>query len=111
VRVEAAYIVSNIIFSGTPDTVIEIMQPPLLYVFVRKLMDIKSDVVLVLLDAIEQMLQKDVDKNDGQFILARRFDEVGGLELIEELQFSEKRRVYQSAVRILEKYFNVEEEI
>eukprot|EP01041_Mallomonas_annulata_P011890 gene11890-24914_t len=105
VRKEAAWVVSNISTGGSRAHVHRIVE----YGAIRPLCDLldvgEVRVLLVAMDALDSILKHSGDSNFTKLV-----DEAEGIEKLENLQEHENQEVYERAVRIIETYFNGEEE-
>jgi len=71
----------------------------------------ESDNVLLdmALRAVSQVLLCGTDTKKEENVLANKFEDVGGVKVLEELQKHENERIHELSVSILCKYYNVEE--
>lgn len=71
-----------------------------------------SDLIKTILESIEEILKLGIPANKGDFNLYQKdFEAVGIVEKLESLQLHSNRRVYESAVSLIEKYFLVADPI
>lgn len=104
--------IANIILEGTPDTIIEEIQAPILHLFLFKLEDTRSSsFLLLILRAIRCVLQVDMEKLDGKYVMARRLEEVGALTMLEQLHQNKEKKVSTLANAILGMYFEIQEKM
>jgi importin subunit alpha-6/7 len=111
IQKEAAWAVSNATSGGSPDQILYLASqgaiPPL-----SQLLSVPDHrVITVALEGLENILR--AGRTVGQHVLERlveSFHECGAVSLIEELQSHQNRSIYERAVRILQEYFDAEEE-
>eukprot|EP00607_Mallomonas_marina_P007117 CAMPEP_0182437072 /NCGR_PEP_ID=MMETSP1167-20130531/84798_1 /TAXON_ID=2988 /ORGANISM="Mallomonas Sp, Strain CCMP3275" /LENGTH=543 /DNA_ID=CAMNT_0024629859 /DNA_START=111 /DNA_END=1742 /DNA_ORIENTATION=+ len=113
IQKEAAWAVSNATSGGSPDQIMFIVQqgaiPPLCELL--RVQDTK--IVTVALEGIENILKIAVAPNADPSLsctLCNLVADCGGVGYIEDLQNHENHAIYQRAVKILETYFNAEDE-
>lgn len=108
VRKEALWVVSNMFTTGEEYHVRALVQRDGFTALVEALGDVKdSKMLLVLLEAIEVVLKLG---NQLNLDYAHMFDELNGLDQLEDLQNHQSEQVYEKAVELLETYFGVEDE-
>jgi len=107
VKKEAAWVVSNIATGGIDDHVMGLVELNAIDALCSVLTAGDSKIVMIVLDAIEKIL--DVGQKVGKDY-AHLVDECDGLDHIESLQESSNDEVYQKSISIIERFFGVEEE-
>lgn len=106
---EAVWAVTNYTSGGTMEQVAYLVQCDVLPSLFRLLSSKDSKIILVVLDAISNILQFSV--KTGEIVkLSQIFEEFGGLDKIEELQTHENEAVYKSAINIIDQFFSQENE-
>ncbi|POM76876.1 Importin alpha-2 subunit [Phytophthora palmivora] len=113
VRKEAAWAISNATSGGTTEQIKYLVQqgciPPLV-----KLLDVQDPrIINVSLDALENILragEADMSLVDTENRMARYIEEADGVELIQNLQFHQEEDIYEKSVRIIQDYFDGEDE-
>ncbi|CAN0072366.1 unnamed protein product [Discosporangium mesarthrocarpum] len=114
IRKEAAWAISNATSGGKPEQIKYLVQqgciPPL-----SDLLEVKdAKIVTVALEGLENILK--VGEADAKAHglemnqMATFIMECGGLEKIEHLQMHDNNNIYNKALKLLEKYFGVEED-
>ncbi|RVE75685.1 hypothetical protein OJAV_G00001360 [Oryzias javanicus] len=106
---EAVWAVTNYTSGGTVDQVSYLVHCNVLEPLI-KLLNIKdSRVILVILDAINNVLQ--MSKNTGEIEKVRLLiEDLGGLDALEALQSHDNEAVYKSSLNIIDKYFSHEDD-
>uniref|UniRef100_A0A8C5DGL8 Importin subunit alpha n=1 Tax=Gouania willdenowi TaxID=441366 RepID=A0A8C5DGL8_GOUWI len=99
---EAVWAVTNLTSGGTVEQVVHLVQSGALEAIINLLQVKDPKVVLVILDAINNLFMK-LEETEKFSLL---FEELGGLDRIELLQSHENEMVYQAAHNLLEKYFS-----
>lgn len=108
VRKEALWVVSNMFTTGGDNQVRTLVQQDGFAALVDALENVQdSKILLVALEAIEVVLKLG---NGLGLNYANMFDELNGIDKLEELQEHPSEDVYQKAVDIMEQYFGVEDE-
>ena len=107
VRKEALWVVANIFTTGEDTHIRALVQFEGFAALVDAMDTSDSKVLLVILEAIEVVL-----KVGSRLSLnyAHMFDELSGLDKLEDLQQHPSEEVYEKAVELLENYFGVDDE-
>ena len=114
IKKEAAWAVSNATSGGTPDQIKYLVSSGC----IKPLCDLlgcgDNRIVTVALEGLENILRVgEEEKRNGQVEqnpFVREIDEVGGLDLIEQLQNHPNNDIYDKCVKLLETYIGLEEE-
>ncbi|KAJ8601091.1 hypothetical protein CTAYLR_007831 [Chrysophaeum taylorii] len=114
IRKEAAWAISNATSGGTPQQIKFLVSqaciPPLCELL--SVADVK--IIIVALEALENILKVgEAEAKTAQQphnVMAAHIAEAEGLKKIEDLQQHDNHDIYEKAVRILEKYFGVDDE-
>ena len=112
VQKEAIWVITNLTAGGDFDQIMETLAfegGACLKYLIKLLKCNESGVITTILDAIKNFLIH-FEKNDRLDDLASMIEELGGLETIEKLQESENEEVYNAAYKLLDEYFNEEDE-
>jgi importin subunit alpha-6/7 len=108
VRKEALWVVANMFTTGQDNHVRALVQGEGFAALAEALHNINETKILaVVLEAIEAVLQLG---NTLNLNYSQMFDELGGLDKLEELQEHPSEEIYEQSVKILEQYFGVEDE-
>lgn len=107
VKKEATWVISNIATGGTDEHVMGLVALNAINALCSVLTAGDSKIVMIVLDAIEKILEVGMKagKDYGNLV-----DECDGLDAIEQLQEHSNDDVYKKAISIIERYFGVEEE-
>jgi hypothetical protein len=97
---EAIIVITNIVFGGKPETIIEVMQEPLLRILLLNL-QIPNFILPDVLKILNKLLQIDIDQGDGKYLMTRRLQEVEGVGIIRKLDLSRNKEEYVKALGIL----------
>ncbi|KAK7929877.1 hypothetical protein WMY93_006272 [Mugilogobius chulae] len=103
---EVVWAITNFTSGGTVEQVAYLVQCHVLPSLVRLLSVKDSKIVLILLDAIYNILQM-AEKTDESDKLLLMFEEVGGLERLEGLQNHANEAVYKSSLNIIDRFFSL----
>ena len=109
VRKEAAWVVSNIATGGNRNHVQKIVEHGVMRHLCDLLVVGESRILLVAMDAIESILKHAGDMDTASSYI-RLIEEAEGVDRLEGLQEHENEEVYQKAVKLIEEYFNGEED-
>lgn len=106
---EAIWAITNYTSGGTTEQVAYLVQCEVLPSLVRLLSVKDNKIILILLDAIFNILQM-AEKTEefDKFII--RFEEIGGIEKIEGLQSHENDAVHKASLHIIDRFFSLEDE-
>lgn len=107
VKKEATWVISNIATGGTDEHVMGLVALNAINALCSVLTAGDSKIVMIVLDAIEKILE--VGMKAGKDY-ANLVDECDGLDAIEQLQEHSNDDVYKKAISIIERYFGVEAE-
>jgi len=113
IRKEVAWAISNATSGGTPEQIKFLVQQNC----VRPLCDLLDvadvKIITVALEGLENILkvgEADSKNHDGTNLHQRFVQEAGGLDKIEALQRHDNHDIYEKAIKILELYFELEDE-
>jgi hypothetical protein len=106
VRKEATWVVSNLATGGSKTHIQQLVEHGAIR-HICDLLDVgEVRILLVAIDALEAILKSSPNSN----VFTKLVDEAEGIEKLENLQDHENHDVYQKAMRLIETYFNGEEE-
>jgi len=112
VQKEAAWAISNIASGGTEHHIRFLVSQGAIIALCSMLKCNDAKMIMVVLDAMSNILkvgQKDANATEeNQF--AEMIEEHGGLDTLEELQRHENEEIYEKSVKILQDYFESEED-
>jgi len=108
IQKEATWAVSNATSGGTPEQLMYLAEAGCVPPLCNLLRAPDAKVVSVALEGLDNLLKAGL--TTGNASVAHLVAECGGLANIEALQEHENQAIYQRSVRILEQYFNGEEE-
>jgi len=113
IRKEVAWAISNATSGGTPEQIKFLVQQNC----IRPLCDLLDvadvKIITVALEGLENILkvgEADAKNHDGTNLHARYVQEAGGLDKIEALQRHDNHDIYEKAIKILELYFELEDD-
>jgi len=113
IRKEVAWAISNATSGGTPDQIKFLVQQNC----IRPLCDLLDvadiKIITVALEGLENILkvgEQDAKNHAGVNQHANFVQEAGGLDKIDLLQRHENMEIYDKAIKILEMYFEIEDE-
>mmetsp|Transcript_16124 Transcript_16124/g.31600 ORF Transcript_16124/g.31600 Transcript_16124/m.31600 type:complete len:523 (-) Transcript_16124:143-1711(-) len=114
VQKEAAWAISNATSEGNPQQIAYLVNqaviPPLCHLFRCP----QPKMIMVAMDGIENILragrkiQNSIGENENKF--ATGVEECEGLDMLEKLQEHDNKEIYEKAVKIIQEYFDPEEE-
>jgi len=111
VKKEAAWALSNATSGGAPEQIKYIVERGAIGPLCELLAVQDARIVTVALEGLENILRHgQTDKSNGQNGYAETIEDCDGLTKIEELQHHANERIYETAVKILETYFEGEED-
>lgn len=115
IKKESAWAVSNATSGGTPEQIKYLVNQGCIKPLCDLLTCPDPRIVTVSLEGLENILkvgeaEKDVGNSSGVNLYARYIDEAEGLEKIENLQTHDNNEIYEKAVKILETYWQEEDE-
>jgi len=110
IKKEASWALSNATASAVPDQIEYLVQEGIIDPMCELLTSVDSRMILVGLDAIENILKAGPLSSLRGNPYTTRIESCGGLDKIEQLQSHPTPIVYEKAVHILETYFNAEED-
>lgn len=113
VKKEAAWAISNAASGGKPEHINYLVKQGCLKPMLDLLNSADNHLIQLLLEAIESILEagKIKNKNFSTNEFVNIIEQAGGLEKIENLQHHRNNNIYEISLRILEKYFETEEQI
>lgn len=106
VRKEAAWVISNVCTGGSSENIKTLVELGTLQSLVSLLSVSDPTVVTVALDGISSILKK----ADDLAAYVMMIDELEGIDAIENLQQHEDEDIYNKAVKMIEQYFDGDEE-
>ncbi|XP_006822540.2 importin subunit alpha-1-like, partial [Saccoglossus kowalevskii] len=106
---EAVWAITNYTSGGTVEQIIMIVQAGVLKPLCDLMVVKEAKVVLVILDAIGNLLLAGEKLNQVD-VVSLMIEECGGLDKLEGLQQHENEQVYQAALKLIEKFFSGEED-
>jgi hypothetical protein len=113
IKKEAAWAISNVTSTGSPQQIEHLIQLGCIKPMVDLLHVNDAKVVSVALESIEDILKmgkmRQVEQCMPENICCSLIEQVDGLSKIEALQENTNQEVYQRAVQILEKFFDLED--
>eukprot|EP00826_Nyctotherus_ovalis_P061704 TRINITY_DN8804_c0_g5_i3.p2 TRINITY_DN8804_c0_g5~~TRINITY_DN8804_c0_g5_i3.p2 ORF type:complete len:224 (-),score=56.02 TRINITY_DN8804_c0_g5_i3:42-713(-) len=108
VRREATWAIANGCIKGSQYQKLRIVKEGGLNAFIFMLDTKETGLLLIVLEAIEKLLEQD-RKTDEESKVKELFEDLGGINKLEELQLHESEEVYKKVVTILEQNFKLEE--
>lgn len=113
IKKEAAWAISNATSGGTPDQIRYFVQQGCIKPLCDLLGASDARIITVALEGLENILkvgEKDAKTSGGVNLYAQYIEEAEGLDKLEALQNHQNTDIYDKAVKILENYFQAEEE-
>ena len=114
IRKEAAWAVTNAISGGTSEQIIRMVQAGCLKVIVEFLSNKDTKLLIICLEAVEKIMGVGDTlanaKTNQTNPYALEMESNGGLEAIEELQNHSQLKIHEIASKLLEEYFEGEDE-
>ncbi|KAH7388163.1 hypothetical protein KP509_16G061800 [Ceratopteris richardii] len=115
VKKEAAWAISNATSGGTPEQIKYLVSQGCIKPLCDMLTCPDARIISVCLEGLENILKvgeadKDMGNTNGVNIFAQFIDEADGLPKIEELQTHDNNEIYEKAVKLLETYWQEEDE-
>eukprot|EP00924_Labyrinthula_sp_SR-Ha-C_P007574 augustus_masked-scaffold_42-processed-gene-0.48-mRNA-1 protein AED:0.02 eAED:0.02 QI:0/-1/0/1/-1/1/1/0/525 len=114
IQKEAAWAVSNASAGGTPEQIMYLVQEGCIKPLCDLLTVPDGKILLVALEGLENVLKvgkkQQETTNADENIVARYVEEADGVSKIENLQHHGDNMVYQKAARILDTYYELEDE-
>ncbi|CAE7922112.1 unnamed protein product [Symbiodinium necroappetens] len=114
IKKEAAWAISNATSGGSPQQVEYLVEMQCIKPLVDLLVVSDAKIIGVALEALENILKVGKDKQQklgmAENPFAAKIEQADGLPKIENLQEDPNEEVYQKAMKILEKYFPLEDE-
>lgn len=107
VRKEASWVICNVASGGTKEHIMRLVENGALQPLCDLLSVGEARVLLLALEALENILKAGENSNVD---FVQLIDEADGISKLEFLQEHENHEVYEKAVRIIEKFFSGEEE-
>lgn len=109
-RREAAWCINNLSLSGKKEQVAYVLQQGVLEPFCNLLSVDDSQILVVVLDGINNILKMASQSSDEDLeLLTAQIEECGGLDKIESLQNHPNEEIYKIAFDIIDRYFSDEE--
>ncbi|XP_074521625.1 importin subunit alpha-1-like isoform X2 [Halichoeres trimaculatus] len=106
---EVVWAFANYASGGTEEQVAYLVHCKVLEPLLSLLTVKEETTILNILDAVRNILMM-AQKNGGSEKLCLMIEELGGLEKMENLQFHETTAIYESALKIIEKFFSEDNE-
>jgi len=113
VQKEAAWAIANITSGGTKEHIRFVVSQATIPAMCGILKCSDAKMIMVVLDALENILKvglADANEGNGENAYADIVEECGGLDTLEELQRHENEEVYEKSVKLLQDYFESEED-
>merc|ERR1712130_99844 len=113
VQKEAAWAISNITSGGTKEHIRFVVSQASVPAMCNMLRCNDAKMIMVVLDALENILKvglADANESSGENKYSDIIEECGGLDCLEDLQRHENEEVYEKSVKLLQDYFETEED-
>jgi hypothetical protein len=113
IKKEAAWAISNATSGGSPEQIRYLVSQGCIKPLCDLLTASDARIVTVALEGLENILkvgEKDAREGNGVNLFATAIDQADGVEKIDSLQHHHNIDIYDKAFKILETYFNVEDE-
>mmetsp|Transcript_248 Transcript_248/g.642 ORF Transcript_248/g.642 Transcript_248/m.642 type:complete len:490 (-) Transcript_248:43-1512(-) len=114
IKKEAAWVIANATSGGSPQQIEYLVESGCLKPLLDLLTVTDAKVIGVALDALENVLKvgkaRQVEQGAAESAFATLVEQAEGLSKIEALQENPNEEVYQKAMKLLEHYFQLEEE-
>jgi importin subunit alpha-4/3 len=108
-RREAAWCINNLSLSGKREQVAYVLQQGVLEPFCQLLSTDDSQILVVVLDGISNILKMAAANEQDLDALTTQIEECSGLDKIENLQTHNNEEIYKLAFDIIDKYFSGED--
>eukprot|EP01022_Parablepharisma_sp_SALTPOND_P018679 TRINITY_DN3092_c4_g1_i1.p3 TRINITY_DN3092_c4_g1~~TRINITY_DN3092_c4_g1_i1.p3 ORF type:complete len:252 (-),score=35.25 TRINITY_DN3092_c4_g1_i1:69-824(-) len=108
VRKEAAWAIGNACIKGSNYQKLRIVKEDVLEVLVTMLGNEDADLLLILLEAVDSLLELD-KVMETEPTVCDQFEGLGGITKLEELQLHKNEIVYKKVVELMDKRFHLEE--
>jgi importin subunit alpha-1 len=109
VRKEAAWVICNVITSSKKERLFHIVELGAIQPLCDLLSVGEPKIILIALDGLETLL-KTSETSSSFPKCTLLIDEAGGIDTLEKLQEHENTKVYEKAVKIIERFFGVEDD-
>jgi importin subunit alpha-4/3 len=106
---EAAWCINNLTLSGKREQVAYVLQLGVLQPFCQLLTTEDSQILVVVLDGISNILKMASSNDDDLTAITQKIEECSGLDKIEELQNHPNEEIYKLAFDIIDNYFSEED--
>ena len=113
IRKEAAWAISNATSGGTPQQIQYLVSQGCIRPLCDLLAVADAKIITVALEGLENILkvgEQMTKQHNGENVFANFIDEAEGLEKIESLQQHPSNDIYSKAVKLVETYFEVDDE-
>ena len=113
IQKEAAWAISNATSGGTPEQIMHLVHCGCIKPLCDLLTVPDAKIILVALEGLENILKvgdTEAKRTNTENVLANHIEEAGGLSKIEELQRHHEEIVYSKASKILQRYYDDQED-